>query len=106
METVMMDRLDAIWPMLDVRPPVLLKLDVQGYERRVLEGARITLRAVEIVVVEVSFRPLYEGQSSFGHTYDLLYRSGFRYAGSMDTMLSPLDQSIMQEDAVFVRPPE
>lgn len=106
LETVKMDRLDAISPALDLRPPILLKLDVQGYENRVLEGAAMTLGAVDMVVVEVSFRTLYEGQSSFNDTYDLLSRSGFSYAGSMDTMLSPLDQSIMQEDAVFVRSPE
>jgi FkbM family methyltransferase len=88
---------------IDLVPKVLLKLDVQGYEDRVIRGGLAILRNVDYILTEVSFRVLYEGQASFDDLYQLLKQLGFSYAGNIDQLRSPTDGSVLQADALFVR---
>jgi FkbM family methyltransferase len=81
----------------------LLKIDVQGFEDRVLRGAQNMLRRVDYVLVEVSLAPLYEGQAEFHTIYDLLVQAGFSYKGNMEQLASPADGAILQVDALFAR---
>lgn len=78
-------------------------LDVQGYEDRVIRGGIAILRNVDYILTEVSFRLLYEGQTSFDDLYELLKQLGFSYAGNVDQLLSAADGSVLQADALFVR---
>jgi FkbM family methyltransferase len=55
----------------------LLKLDVQGYEDRVLAGAHATLKTVRLVECELCVLPLYESQRSLHEMLDLLRDLGF-----------------------------
>jgi FkbM family methyltransferase len=100
---VRLETLDDYLSEMELTPKVLLKIDAQGYEDRVLQGGALVLKQVEYVLVEVSFRPLYEGQATFHRVYELLLKSGFAYAGSLDQLLSPVDDAALQADALFVR---
>ncbi len=74
--------LDAFCREASVSRIELLKLDVQGYELRVLKGARELLagRKIGCLVLEVTFIPLYEQQATIqelitllsDHQYDLM----------------------------------
>ena len=101
--TVQMETLDAYLDKMVMAPKVLLKIDVQGYEDKVLRGACGVLKRVDLVLVEVSFRHLYEGQPLFKEIYELLSGAGFSYAGNLEQLVSPLDGSILQADALFIR---
>jgi len=80
----------------------LLKLDVQGAEGMVLEGARETLRRVQSVWTEVSFRPLYEQSITFPGVYDFLRSEGFHLIALEDAYRGN-DGELLQADALFVR---
>jgi FkbM family methyltransferase len=58
----------------------LLKIDAQGYELRVLDGARelIARGQIPLVYLEVSFVPYYEGQPLFPEVYTYLYERAYR----------------------------
>ena len=84
-------------------PGMLLKLDVQGFEDRVLRGAEHVLGKCKAVVLEVCVDPLYEGQADFFSLAGLLQKSGFRYAGNLDQAYGE-DGRVVFLDAVFVRP--
>ena len=79
--TVPVHRLDELLPTLGVSDPVLLKLDVQGFESEVLAGAAGVLAQIPYVVLEVSFRPLYRGQASFDTLHLQLGEHGYRLDG-------------------------
>ena len=61
----------------------LLKLDVQGYELKVLEGASQLLakRAIPLIYLEVSFVRTYENQPLFPDVYRYLFDRGYRFVG-------------------------
>jgi FkbM family methyltransferase len=58
----------------------VLKLDTQGYELRVLDGAREVLSTLKVPVIflEVSFVRTYDGQPLFPEVYEYLYVRGYR----------------------------
>jgi hypothetical protein len=100
---VPLETLDRLAEKLQLASPVLLKIDVQGAELKVLGGARATLRKIDHVLVEASFAPLYEGQPPFDQLYRFLHDEGYRMSGVWDTLLSPVDGSVLQSDLLFSR---
>jgi len=103
-ETVEIRTLDDALKRYPLEPEILLKIDVQGYEDRVILGARSTLAKCKLIIIEVSFRELYEGQPLFDTVYKMLNTEGFAYMGNLYQLLNPLDGSPLQADALFVRP--
>jgi len=98
--------LDDFADTLELRPKTLLKIDVQGFEDRVLRGAGRILNKVDLVLVEVSVAPLYDGQAQFDSIYSMLLSSGFAYSGNLDQLNSPIDGTVLQVDALFTRQAE
>jgi FkbM family methyltransferase len=60
------------------RPVDLLKIDVQGYEAKVLAGGAETLKRSRYVLAETHFLPAYEGACCVDELCHLLYGAGFR----------------------------
>ena len=58
-------------------PVDFIKIDAQGAELMILEGAGPLLDGVMAVQIEVSFLPLYENQPSFGEIDTFMRRNGF-----------------------------
>jgi len=96
-------RLDDCLANMQLARNVLLKIDVQGYELQVLQGAGELLDEVKYALVEASFQKLYEGQGTFHQVYELMRAQGFDYAGNFEQLLSPVDSTILQADGLFVR---
>jgi len=88
---------------LDFEDNILLKVDVQGYEHKVIDGSRNILNMVKVIIIETSFHELYEGQPLFAEIYELLNRLGFVYSGSWGELKSPLDGAPLQQDSIFIR---
>jgi FkbM family methyltransferase len=101
--TVPLARLDDYLDRMELKERTLLKVDVQGYEMFVLNGAARLLPHVDYLLTEVSYQPLYDGQPLFGDIYTFLSTQAFQFAGNFDSMFSPLDGSILQSDALFIR---
>lgn len=93
--------LDYIASSLELASPVLLKIDVQGYEGHVLRGANSTLQKVDWVVLEASFLPLYVGEKTFLELSNYLESLGFEFIGPLDWLPHPKTGEILQMDALF-----
>lgn len=81
---------------------ILIKIDVEGYEERVLKGAARTLSKAKACMLEVLFNSHYVGQSSFEALSDHLRAFGYRYAGSVYQAYTS-DGHVDFADAIFVR---
>jgi len=69
-------RLDDV---LDGAAPDFLKMDVQGAELDVLDGASTALKSTLVVQTEVEFIELYEGQPLFADIDSCLRQAGFQF---------------------------
>jgi FkbM family methyltransferase len=79
-----------------------LKLDVQGYERHVIDGAGDALGRFEAIELELSVRPLYEGQPQLTEMLPLLAERGFRPV-CLEPILLDDDGLLMELDGLFAR---
>ncbi len=96
-------RLDDLQPRLQVTPRVLMKIDVQGYEMEVLQGAERLLNSVDVCLIETSFEELYDGMPLFNDIYTFLTQRGFVYRGAWSQFLDLTERRILQQDALFFR---
>ncbi len=85
-----------------LEPEVLVKLDVQGYEDRVIRGGEATFSLAAAAIVEVNLDSLYEGQATFADIVAGLGKAGLQYAGSLDQNVFS-DGHVIFFDAVFLR---
>jgi len=103
-EEVEIVTLDEIFDSVRVgHDSVMLKLDVQGFENEVLEGARLCLKLISVVKLECSLVSLYDGDRTFEHYFDFFNNQGFELwdieAGHEDKYSGRL----LQFDATFCR---
>ena len=88
---------------MELVPEMLVKMDVQGFEDRVIKGGKETLRKALACILEVSLHPLYEGQPSFMDLCRQMEKLGFQYAGNI-LQIYDNDGSIVYIDALFKKP--
>jgi FkbM family methyltransferase len=85
-----------------MEPPYLVKLDTHGHEVAILEGARQTLAAVSLLVVEAYNFDIGGGALRFPQMCRYLEERGFRCADLADPMWRPGDEFLWQMDLFFV----
>jgi FkbM family methyltransferase len=100
---VQITSLDSVFNNKKIERPILVKVDVQGYEDKVVSGGKNTFAQADFVIIEMSFYELYHGQVLFEIIYKELSELGLYYAGSMNQLYSPVNGKILQQDALFVR---
>lgn len=103
-EQIVVRRLDTILDGI-VRPDdrLYLKMDVQGYEASVLAGARETLATTQVIEVEVSTVPLYDGSVLCAQMIQAIGELGFRLVSWEDVLTDPKTGYVLQADCIFVR---
>jgi FkbM family methyltransferase len=84
----------------DLRPPALLKIDVQGYELSVLQGSETLLPHFSHLYVECSFVELYGGQALADEVIAYLHRHNFDLFGIYNVQYDSQGKSI-QADMLF-----
>lgn len=108
-ETVETHKLDDV---VEIGHMDMLCMDVQGSEPDVLRSGPRRLREAVAVITEVSFLPLYRGQSTFGEIDGLLRRFGFMPHCFAAAKVWPLTtrtpvpgdpHQLLEADVVYVR---
>lgn len=96
--------LDDYFKNKKVEGDVFLKIDTQGTEKQVLEGAQRFLSKVSVVHIEIPIEELYQKQNSFDEVYDFLTKKGFEYKGIITESYFYPNFSLREaENCVFVK---
>ncbi len=101
-ETVPINRLDDIFS-IEPKDRVMLKIDVQGYEKPVLDGAPLVLASCRALVLEMSSIPLYEGQILARQIWEFVDKAGFDIWSLEPGFRNPRSGRLLQMDGLFVR---
>lgn len=83
--------------------PCLLKIDVQGFELKVLKGSAKVLNSFDFVYCECSFLELYAGQALVDEVIRFLLRYDFVLCGVYNLLLDPVSGRSIQADFLFRR---
>lgn len=103
-ETVPLTTLDLIVPQyIGQASAPLLKIDTQGYEWPVLDGAKEILSRVRGILMEVSLIPLYAGQHLWQESIARLESEGFVLWALEPVFVDHLNGRTLQMDALFFR---
>ena len=103
-EIVNIHRLDSIADYyIGPKNVVFLKIDVQGYEFEVLEGAKDTLSAVKGMQLELSLAALYREQKLFIEMLDHIKSFGFELFDLEPVFRDISTGKLLQLDGIFLR---
>jgi len=103
-ERVPISRLDSVADKyLEPNSNLFIKIDTQGYEWQVLNGAHETLKRANGVLCELSLVPLYEGQRLWKDVIDRLDAEGFALWALQKGFTDPRTGQSLQMDAIFFR---
>ena len=100
---VPMRRLDEVLRADQLGRSCLLKIDVEGYELSVLEGATSLLHAVDVIVLEVRFIRFYQKLPIFHEVIAWMSERDFFAHDILDGAYRPLDGALDHMDIVFVK---
>jgi len=104
-ETVKVFKLDTIAPAYINKnsQSTYLKIDVQGLEKQVLEGASQILRFIKGIQLELSLVPLYEGETLFRDMLDNLDKLGYELYAVIPGFTDMKNGRLLQLDGIFFR---
>jgi FkbM family methyltransferase len=96
-ETVRVGRLTDFLPLECIRPPCLLKIDVQGYELQVINACREALPLVDYLYVECCYIELYERQALAHEVLRRLAELGFALRGTFNQHCDPKEGPVIAD---------
>jgi FkbM family methyltransferase len=105
--TVMMETIDSYMKRENIKVLDLLKIDVEGYELEVLQGADSALQKgrVQAVLAECDFNPEDTQHTYFNDLWDFMLGKDFSFFGLYDVIHYETGMGIGFCNALFIRKP-
>lgn len=98
-----MDTLDSLTENTGLGAPLLMKLDVQGFELEIMKGGRKALEASEVVIMEASLLQYNDGAPLFADVVAFMREEGFEVYDFCGQNRRETDHALFQTDVVFAR---
>jgi FkbM family methyltransferase len=95
------DTLDNITERNELTAIDLIKMDVQGAEHLILASGINTLKITKLLFTEFSYKPMYDGSSTFFDLYQILNQNNFRLV-NISEAYKLQNGELVQGDALFV----
>jgi FkbM family methyltransferase len=95
-------KLDEIFEELcDTKSGTMLKIDVQGFEKEVLQGASASLRSIDIIQLEMSIVPLYKDEMTLCDMITYLKGLNFELFSLENGYFDSTTGQLLQVDGIF-----
>jgi len=101
-ENINVNKLDDILKPENLADDILIKIDVQGFEDKVIKGGETIIKRAKLVIIETSFVSLYEDQPLFNDIYQQMINLDFSYQGSLERHYDPDSGQLIYEDSIFI----
>ncbi|MGR9253298.1 FkbM family methyltransferase [Rhizobium leguminosarum] len=104
-DTITVDkvRLDDRLANTEISDDLLIKVDAQGYESRIIEGGRKTFQRAKVVLIECIFVSLYQGDSTFNAIHAGLASCGLELTGFKNQNVSKTDGRPLFAHCIYER---
>jgi len=103
-EKIQIRTLDSIFDTLHTASDkILLKIDTQGFEKKVLEGAGNSLHKITGIQLEMSIVPLYKSELILEEMITYLKNSGFTLYSLENGFYDQKNGQLLQVDGLFFR---
>ena len=102
-ENIRIKKLDSIFNSY-VQPEnkVMIKIDTQGYEKNVIDGAIESLKKISIIQLEMSIVPLYKNEIPFMEMFNYIESKGFQLFSLENGSYNRKSGQLLQVDGIFV----
>lgn len=81
---------------------IMMKIDTQGYEKNVIDGAEKSLDKIRVIQLEMSIVPLYENELLFVDMIKYLGNRGFQLYSLESGFTDQSTGKLLQVDGIFV----
>ena len=96
-------RLDTLLATREIPPPSFIKIDVQGFEKRLMDGGAKALESADCVLLECTFFAFCAEMRTLDVTVAYMSERGFVPYEFVDFLRRPLDGAMGQCDILFVK---
>jgi len=103
-EEIDIKKIDTIFnSFCNLENSVMIKIDTQGYEKNVLEGAIESLKNIKIIQLEMSLIPFYEDEIPFVEMINYLENMGFQLFSLENGYSDSNTGQLLQVDGIFIQ---
>ena len=103
-EEIEVKKLDSIFGELcGSTSNVYMKIDAQGFEDKVLRGAKYSLKSIDTVQLEMTLMPLYSGEKLFHEICMLMIEKGYTLVAIENGLANKDSGQLLQIDGIFHR---
>ena len=102
-EEIDVKRLDTFITGIQFKHEFFLKIDAQGFEEKILEGANACFSQIAALQLEMSCVPLYKGEKLFDDMKQFIESKGFYLSSIENGFADEKNGKLLQIDAVFFR---
>ena len=102
-QEIAIDTLDAFLQEIDVENSnLMVKIDAQGYEKKILDGTLLHFSKIKIFQLEMSLAPLYKGEIDFIEMIHFMKKQGFELYALENGHADETKGKLLQVDGIFV----
>ncbi|MEA3444407.1 MAG: FkbM family methyltransferase [Bacteroidota bacterium] len=102
-ETIEIKKLDSVFDSFyQSEDKTMLKIDTQGYEKLILDGAEKSLEKISLIQLEMSTIPLYNKETLYLEMINFLSEKNFELFALETNFINPKSGKLLQLDGLFV----
>ena len=105
-ETIAINKLDSLIDTINIENnSILLKIDTQGFEDKVLKGSENLLAQdnIKMLEIELSLQPFYQGEKLLPEMFNYIRNLGFELISMNPVHINSIKGYVLQYDCIFLQ---